>query len=86
MKLELFLIVALVGSVYTASSFYSDKLSAELRQSIAEDALAESIEDKESTKTSYNNAIAQIDKIRKEAEREKCNLKTLTGGSFTIKL
>ena len=86
MKLELTLVGLLIASSYATMSFYEDKVDAELRANVAEKSLLTSISDTNSTKASYKLAIEQIDKIRKEAEREKCKLKTLTGGSFTIEL
>jgi len=86
MKLELVLIGLLIGSIYTATDFYADKVEAELKQQIAENALDEAIKDTANTKDSYTKALVQIDKIRKEAEREKCKLETLDVGGFSFKL
>jgi predicted RNA-binding protein associated with RNAse of E/G family len=62
-------------------SFYADKVDAENRATIAEDALGKAVKDTNATKASYKTALDNIEKIRKEAEHEKCNLKTLRGGT-----
>ena len=74
------------ASLYINMGFYEDKVHAELRAINAERALKNSVSDTNATKVSYKLALEKIDKIRKEAEREKCKLKTLTGGNFTIDL
>lgn len=86
MKLELVLIGLLIGSIYTATDFYGDKVDAELKRDIAVQALADSVSDTNKTKASYKQALVKIDNIRKEAEREKCKLKTLNLGGFDIEL
>ena len=86
MKLELTLGAMLITSIYLSSSFYQDKVDAEFRANKAEVALGKAVSDTNATKASYKQAIDKIDKIRKEAEREKCKLKSLTGGGFTIEL
>lgn len=86
MRTIITLSIFLALTLYSAMGFYEDKVDAEFRAMKAERALRNAISDTNATKASYKQAIDAIDKIRKEAEREKCKLKSLSGGEFIIKL